>query len=178
MANRTLLGLYRDVQGAVDGADALREAGFSNREYDVLTDTPYPEETFGEHVAPHKLFVFPLIGAFCGFAVAILLTVGTQISYPLVTGGKPIIAVPAMMIIMYEGTMLGAIIFTVMGLIFESRLPRFNLGIYDPRITEGYIGLVVSAPEERFAAAESALRKAGAEAIRHDRETQTTRRGR
>ena len=178
MANRTLLGLFRDAPGAASGVDALREAGFSTHDYDVLTDTPYPEEAFGEHVAPHKLFVFPLIGAFCGFSVAILLTIATQISYPLVQGGKPIIAIPPMMIIMYEGTMLGAIIFTVLGLIFESRLPRFGLGVYDPRITEGYIGLIMSVPEERFPAAEAALRKAGAEDIRHDREPRMAPMGR
>ena len=176
MPNRTLLGLFPDAAGAVSGVDALVAAGFSNRDYDVLTDTPYPEEAFGEHVAPHKLYAFPFIGAFCGIAFALLITIGTQISYPMVTGGKPIIAVPAMMIIMYEGTMLGAVIFTVMGLIFESRLPRFGLGVYDPRITEGYIGLIVSTPEDRFSAAERALRGAGATDIRHDREQQGRRR--
>jgi hypothetical protein len=52
-----------------------------------------------------------------------------------------------MFIIAYEGTMLGAILSTIIGVIFESRLPRAKLGLYDPRITEGYIGLVVVAPD-------------------------------
>ncbi|MCX6021028.1 MAG: DUF3341 domain-containing protein [Chloroflexi bacterium] len=169
MANRTVLGVYRDADSAANGVDALREAGFSNRDYDVLTGSPYPEEAFGEHVPPNKLYVFPIIGAFCGFSVAILVNAGTALSFPLVVGGKPILAVPAFTIIMYEGTMLGAILFTVLGVIFESRLPRFSLGVYDTRITEGYIGLVVSMPDDRVQAAETALRKGGAEDVKFDK---------
>ena len=63
------------------------------------------------------------------------------------TGGKPILALPPMFIIAYEGTMLGAILSTIIGVIFESRLPKTKLGLYDTRITEGYIGLVVVPPD-------------------------------
>jgi len=168
MANRTVLGVYHDADSAASGVDALREAGFSNRDYDVLTGSPYPEEAFGEHVPPNKLYVFPIIGAFCGLSVAILVNAGTALSNPIVVGGKPVLAIPAFAIIMYEGTMLGAILFTVLGVIFESRLPRFSLGVYDTRITEGYIGLIVSAPEDRVMAAETALRKGGAEDVKFE----------
>ena len=77
------------------------------------------------------------------------------------------VSIPPMLIIMYEGTMLGAILFTVLGVIFESRLPKpFGVGLYDTRITEGYIGLHVSCPEERLSVAERALRGAGAEDVK------------
>ena len=47
--------------------------------------------------------------------------------------------------------MLGAIIFTVIGIIFESRLPKFQLDLYDNRITQGFLGLRVKAePEQRY----------------------------
>ena len=98
-------------------------------------------------MANHRLYVWPLVGAALGFSIAILVTAGTQLAYPVVTGGKPILALPPMFIIAYEGTMLGAILSTIIGVIFESRLPRAKMGLYDPRITEGYIGLVVVAPE-------------------------------
>jgi hypothetical protein len=71
-----------------------------------------------------------------------------------------------MTIIMYENTMLGAIIFTVLGVLFESRLPKRDLGLYDDRITEGYIGLLVDCPEERAEQAETVLNAAGAEEIK------------
>jgi hypothetical protein len=71
-----------------------------------------------------------------------------------------------MSIIMYEGTMLGAIIFTVIGVIIESRLPRMFMGAYDERITEGYIGVAVTTDEERTGKAEEVLREVGAEDIK------------
>jgi len=71
-----------------------------------------------------------------------------------------------MVVIMYEGTMLAAVIFTVLGAIFESRLPRFTREIYDTRITDGYIGVLVHSPEDRVDSAAAAMRAAGAEDVR------------
>ncbi|MSQ15040.1 MAG: DUF3341 domain-containing protein [Dehalococcoidia bacterium] len=166
MVDKSILGLFKDPDSTADAVDSLRKAGFGNHTFDILSGVPYPEGTFGEHGPGHKLFVFPLIGAICGFSVALLLTLGTQVSFPMVQGGKPLIAIPPMMVIMYEGTMLGAILFTVLGVLFESRLPRPGVGLYDTRITEGFIGLLVSCPEEKIGAAEQALRGAGAEDIK------------
>lgn len=168
MATKQVLGLFADAQEAADATDRLQEAGFAADDYEVLTGSPYPEGAFGEHVPKHRLYAFPFIGAACGLAVAILLTAGTQVSYPLVTGGKPILSVPPMAIITYEGTMLGAILFTILGVLFESRLPRPGLGLYDERITEGYLGIALTCPEERVAAADLVLRQAGAEDVKHE----------
>ena len=168
MADHTLLGIYQQPDDVAEGVTRLRQAGFTDNDFDVLSGTPYPEGTFGERIAAHKLFIFPLIGAICGFSVGLLITAGTQLSYPMVTGGKPILSIPPMLIIMYEGTMLGAIIFTVIGVIFESRLPRFGLGVYDSRITEGYIGLLVACPEDRVGHTAQLLRESGAEEVKQD----------
>ena len=165
---RSIVGLYTDENAAADALDALNSAGYETNEYEILTGTPYPEGTFGEHEPEMRLFMFPLVGALVGFAIGLLWTAGTQISYPLVTGGKPLLSIPPMTIIMYENTMLGAIIFTVLGVLFESRLPRRKLGLYDERITEGYIGIIVDCPEERASAAETALQGAGAEEIKRE----------
>ena len=157
-----VLGVFRDPDSVANAVDGLRRAGVSGRDLKVLSDTPYPEGAFGEDREPHRLYVFPFVGALCGFSVALLLTVGTQIAYPMVTGGKPIISIPPMIHIMYEGTMLGAIMFTIMGIIFESRLPDFGEAPYDPRISEGYLGLLVARAGERADAATRALQDAGA----------------
>jgi hypothetical protein len=169
VANKSVLGLFDNADTAADATDVLLEAGCAQEDFDVLTGCPYPEGAFGEKNPVHHVYVFPLIGALMGLSVALLLTSGTQIAYPLVTGGKPILALPAMVIIGYEGTLLGAIIFTILGIIFESRLPRPKLDPYDPRITEGYIGLLVTCPEERLDAMEQALRRGSAVDIIHEK---------
>ena len=163
MPKRSVLGLYTDEDAAADALDNLRDAGFGDGEYEILTGTPYPEGTFGEAEPKHNLYRWPLIGAICGFTIALLITAGTQRAYPLITGGKPILSIPPMAIIMYEGSMLGAIIFTVIGIIFESRLPRIFMGAYSEKITEGHIGVTVTTTEDKTSVAEAALEKAGAE---------------
>jgi hypothetical protein len=157
-----LLGLFQQPDGVAQAMEALRGAGFAGGDLKVLSDVPYPEGAFGEEPERHRLYVFPFAGALCGFSVGLMLTVATQFSFPIVTGGKPILSIPPMINVIYEGTMLGAIIFTVLGILFESRLPDFGRAPYDPRISEGYLGLLVSRADGRLDAAERALREAGA----------------
>ena len=172
MAKQAVLGLYENADNAAEAGDALKEAGLSNEEFDFLTGTPYPEGAFGERHSRHRLYVFPLAGAICGLTAGILLTSMTQLAYPMVTGGKPILSLPPMAIISYEATLLGAILFTVIGIIFESRLPRLKLGLYDNRITDGMIGVLVECEEAQATRVEQVLTQAGAvEVKREDSDT-------
>jgi hypothetical protein len=168
MSTQSILGLFQQPEPAADAMDGLKEAGFELGTFDVLTGTPYPEGAFGEHVPQHRLFRFPAFGAIIGFTLSVFLTAVTQLAYPMVTGGKPILSIFAMLIIMYEMTMLAGVIATVIGIIFESRLPNMKPGIYDTRITEGWIGVVITFDDEsKVADAESVLNKAGALEIKH-----------
>ena len=162
MSKVGVLGLYTDANYAAEAGDALQKEGLTNEDYDFLTGAPYPEGAFGERHFTHRLYVFPFIGALCGLTAGILLTSMTQMAYPLVTGGKPILSLPPMAIVTYEGTMLGAILFTVLGILFESRLPRLKLGLYDDRITQGYIGVLVTCDDGQVGNVEQALTQAGA----------------
>ena len=113
MAIKTVLGLFQDANQAADAGDAVKETGVSENDIDFLTDCPYPEGAFGEREEHIKLFLFPFIGGLLGFVGGIMVTSMTQMAYPLITGGKPILSLPPMAVVMYEGTMLGAILFTV-----------------------------------------------------------------
>ena len=162
MAKRPLLGLFNDANSAADAGDALKGAGISENDYDFLTDAPYPEGAFGEREEKHRLYVFPFIGAILGLTSGIMITSLTQIAYPMVTGGKPILSLPPMAVICYEDTMLGAILFTCLGIIFESRLPKPKLGLYDNRITEGVIGVLVNTDESQHGQVEDLMNRSGA----------------
>ena len=166
MSQRSVIGLFATEDYAADALDSLTEAGFTQGEFEVLTGIPYPEGTFGEAEPIHRLFRFPLFGAAVGFTLGLVATVATQLAFPMVTGGKPILSIPPMAIIMYEFTLLFSILFTVIGIIFESRLPRLFMGAYDTRITEGYVGVAVTVGEERIGAAEDVLKGSGAEDVK------------
>ncbi|MBH59848.1 MAG: hypothetical protein CL907_01545 [Dehalococcoidia bacterium] len=166
MSKISILGLYDNPDAAADALDALSEAGFDSNNFDVLTGTPYPEGAFGEHVPQHRLFRFPLFGAIVGLTASVFLTSTTQIVYPLITGGKPILSIFAMLVIMYEMTMLSAVITTVIGILFESRLPNISMNVYDIRITEGLIGVSLVCTSDKKETAERALNGAGAMEIK------------
>ena len=159
--NTELLGLYEGPDEAAEAVGKLQESGFEDNAIEVLTATPYPEGAFGEQPIKHRLFTFPFAGAACGLAIGIAWVVGAQVSLPIVTGGKPVVAFPAIIQILYEGTMLGAVLFTIIGVLFESRLPD-GIGLYDERIADGYIGISVLAEEDRLQEARAVLNNAGA----------------
>ena len=162
MAKKSILGLFDNAETAADATDVLLENGCTQEDFDVLTGSPYPEGAFGEREEKHRLYLFPFIGATLGLTAAILLTSMTQLAYPLVTGGKPILALPAMAVVSYEGTMLGAILFTCLGVVFESRLPKLKNGLYDTRITEGYIGVLASVEDGQLDQTTGILNQSGA----------------
>jgi Protein of unknown function (DUF3341) len=158
-----VLGVYATAEAAAGAVAALRAAGFAPAHLEVLTDAPYPEGAFGEEPVRHRLYVFPVVGAACGLVVGVLVTIAVQVAYPMVQGGKPLLSIPPMINVLYEGTLLGAIVLTVAGVLFESRLPDFSGDPYDPRISEGCVGvLVMRVPNQSVESAERALRGAGA----------------
>ena len=142
--DEAVLGLFEHPDGVADALDALRAAGYKPDELTVLSDSPYPEGAFDEEPVRHNLHVYPTIGAVCGVAVGLLVTVGTQLAYPLVTGGKPLLSIPPMLVILYCAGLLGAMIVTAFGVVAESRLPDVRPLPYDSRISQGYLGLRVA----------------------------------
>ena len=161
--SRSLLGVFSSAESAASAMNALRSAGCRPADLDALTDKPYPEGTFGEEIAGHRLYVFPLVGAACGFAVGVLLTIGMQLAFPMVQGGKPLLSIPPMINILFEGTLLGAILVTVLGVLFESRLPDFSGDPHDARISDGCVGVIVRRLDEhRAVQAREILRTHGA----------------
>lgn len=162
VSTASLLGLFRDPEKVADAVDSLRAAGFEEPEFQVITSCPYPEGAFGTKPPDNHMYVFPLVGAALGLVVGIMLVVATQLSYPLVTGGKPVLAIPPIIIILFEGTLLGAIIFTLLGFLFEARLPSVGRLPWDRRIIEGYLGLAVTHAEGREDAVQRALVNSGA----------------
>ena len=173
MADRAVLGVFEEVDDAAGATQTMLDKGFTGDDFDILSSAPFPHGAFGEAERHHNLYVFPLIGAASGFITGVLITAGTQISWPLVTGGKPILSIPPMLVIMYEGTMLGAIIFTVLGVLFESRLPSAGPRVYDPRVTAGYVGVLVSGDEDSVQSAGQIMKDAGAEDVKFDEEGKT-----
>ena len=103
------------------------------------------------------------IGALSGY----LLTTLTQKAYPIATGGMPITPPWTNGIIIYELTMLGAILMTLIVLLRGARLPNFKGVITDPEIWTGKILVGVVDPPKDPAELEICLLEAGAVQIKY-----------
>lgn len=73
---------------------------------------------------------FAFFGGTGGFAGGMLFTVYTVLSWPLVTGGKPLISIPPFLLISYLLTILCGALATFAGFLVLARLPSVR-GIRD-----------------------------------------------
>lgn len=167
MATQAILGLFEDANAAADAGDALKSAGISESDYNFLTDVPYPEGAFGEGMAKHRLFWWPLVGGALGLALALVAASLMPMAYPLTKYPQPILAMPPLSVICYIGAVLGAILFTLVGVVMALR-PGTGGGLSDSRIAQGAIGLLVTADASRWSEVTQLLNDAGAIAVKSE----------
>ena len=146
---RGLLASYEYLDSTVDAIEGLRKAGFK----DLKAYAPYPEHHI-EHAMGYgqsPVRVFTLVGGLTGTATGFAFTTWTSMDWPLVVGGKPIVSIPAYVIIAFEMTILFGALATVIGLFILSKLPDLKPAvIYDPEFSAGRYGVYVEAPAERL----------------------------
>ena len=163
----TLYGIYDDPDAAQRAVDILAAAGadlhFDKRQIVVFSAEPFDGYDFSDEHADTHLFRLALLGGVIGGTFGYWLTSFTQRAYPLPTGGMPIVPAWTNGIIVYELTMLGAIICTIITLLVSARLPRFHPPLSDPAMWEGKILVGVADPSAGSRAQlETRLRLAGA----------------
>jgi Protein of unknown function (DUF3341) len=101
---RGVLGTFGDPPTAARAIRALHGAGVLVVQ--VAMPAPFPEvvEALGR---PRSALAFvTLPGAVLGLLGGIALTVGGSLAWPLVVGGKPPVAVPAFVVVIFELTVL------------------------------------------------------------------------
>jgi len=134
------------IYGLFDGPDAaqraytgLKRAGIAPRDITVVSGEPFEAFEFSHRDHSLVLFRLALLGGIIGFVSAVALVVGTERAWPLVTGGMPIVPWYPNLVIVFEMTMLGAIVTTVISLLVTAKLPRFGKSLYDPAVSDGKI---------------------------------------
>ena len=145
---RALYGLYPDGSSAQQAVNRLRAAGLADREITILSAQPMEDFEFGHIDKKNYLWWIACGGGLIGNATGFFLTWLTETSWPMNVGGLPTYAWWPNLIIIFELTMLGAILATVIGLVVTAGLGRRMKGIYDPEVTDGAILVGVENPAE------------------------------
>jgi mono/diheme cytochrome c family protein len=147
MAAIQLLGLFHEAEPTADTIEHLRNLGMTDEQITVMSAMPYSAEMLGRPRVKTWLPQVALAGAVLGAVTAGFLTVGIFILYPLGQGGQPIIPIPPSLIVFFEVIMLGTMWATFFGLLLRNGFPDMREGPYDPRITEGHVGVLAEVDE-------------------------------
>ena len=159
--------LYSDPDSAQRAVNGLRAAGVGEADITVMSGEPFEEQPFAHRDKATWLWYIACAGGAAGMAGSTWLTRMTELAWPLQTGNMPIVAWWPNLIVIFEMTMLGAILATVITLFVTAKLPRRTPNFYDPEVTNGKILVGVQNPmEASLPALERALIASGASAIK------------
>ncbi len=144
---KAVYALYPDGQSAQQGVNRLRAAGVADRDITVISSQPMEDYEFGHMDKATWMWWIACGGGLVGMSLAFALAWITETSWPMNVGGLPTFAWWPNIIIIFELTMLGAIVATVITLIVTASLGRGGK-LYDPEVTEGSILVGVENPPQ------------------------------
>jgi mono/diheme cytochrome c family protein len=147
MAEIEVIGLFHEATPTADTLDRLRELGVPDDKITVMSGIPYTAEMLGHPRPRGRVGRMALVGAGLGVLTGAFLSAGIFLLYPIIQGGQPLVPVPPTLIVLFEVTMLGTMWTTFFAMLISNRFPTFKTSAYDPRITEGHIGVLAQVDE-------------------------------
>ena len=160
-----ILGIFDDGAQAAAGARAVRDARLG----DVLAYSPVPNHAIAQALddSPSPVRRFVLIGGLLGCATGFAFPIYTILDWPMITGGKPLISIPPLVVIAFEMTILFAAVGGMIAFLALSGLPRLTgRPAPDLRFTDDKTGIRVTCAPERAAAVRACLERTGASEVR------------
>jgi hypothetical protein len=145
---KAVYALYEDPASAQRAVDNLRQAGVADADITVISSEPFEQFEFGHRDRKTAMPWIAVAGGVIGMALGSWLTSATQQAWPLKTAGMPIVAMWPNLVVIFELTMLGAIVATVGTLLVSARLPSRGGKLYDPKVSDGYILVGVEDPAD------------------------------
>lgn len=160
-----VLGVFAHLDSATDAIRRLKGEGF-----EITTYSPTPRHEIEEAMETPEspVRIFTLTGAFTGTAAGTALATWTSIDWPLIVGGKEIVALPAFSVIMFELTILLGALSTVAGLFLLGRIPHIGppeAPMFHPSFTGGNFGVFAHAPRDRYDDVQRIMTDAGSEEV-------------
>ena len=165
MSQVRILAIFGDGASAARAASWLRTQGVG----EVLAYSPTPDHAIlselQHNVSPVRLFT--LVGAGLGCFLGVALPLYTMLDWPLITGGKPTISIPPLVVIGFAVAMLLGALGGVTGFLSLARLPALSRpALYDPRFSEDRFGVLATCEPGQAESVRTCFRKAGAEELK------------
>lgn len=119
-----VLAHYDTLEGTRRAIESLRADGFPDLRIYSPIPAPELEEAMEIHDSPVGRWA--LLGGITGIGAALVLTIGTSLGYPLVTGGKAVASLQPFVVVMFELMVLFTGIFSVMGMLIHAGRPKLT----------------------------------------------------
>lgn len=167
----SIYALYAKSDAAQQAVHLLEREGprlgVGSQEIEVLSSVPLEEHEVGQREMSSPMPWLAALGGVAGGTTTYLFVTGVQRAFPIVTGGMSITPIWTNGILVYEMTMLGAILTTLVTLLFSARLPSLHKRLYDPAVSDGLILVgVINPPKSSVAEIEGVFRQTGAASIK------------
>ena len=164
-----VLGVFAYLDSASEAIERLRGKGYP---LTVYSPTPRHELEHALEAPESAVRIFTIMGAFTGTAAGAALAIWSSLDWPLIVGGKEIVALPAFSVIMFEVTILLGALSTVAGLFLTGGLPRLGRpdGLYHPSFSSNRFGVFVHVAPEHFEEVQTILSESGSEEVLLDDE--------
>ena len=145
---KAVYALYTDPETVQRAVNGVRGLGVAERDIVVISSEPFEEYEFSHRDKATWLHWIAGVGGVVGLTGGYFLTSATSQAWPIRTSGMPIVATWPNMIVVFELTMLGAILATVLTLFLTAKLGRRLPRFYDPEVSNGYILVGVERPAD------------------------------
>ena len=145
---KAIYGLYNDPHVAQVAVDNLRAVGVADADITVISSEPFDNFEFGHRDAKTAMPWIAAGAGAIGLVLSYYLLGASQRAWPLVTSGMPIVTNWTNLIIIFEMTMLAAILTTVVTLLITAGIPSRGGKMYDPEVSDGYILVGVENPAD------------------------------
>lgn len=165
MADTTLLALFEDIDPAAEAIDKLHEMGVTDDRLNVISGIPVTHKMLGRPHPWTNVSRLAMGGAIAGFFTGLFLNFGTPLLYNVSVGGQYITPIPPGLIIVFEMTMLFALLATFLGVFLDSFFPNYGPMEYVPEISDGKIGIFFKVPEEEQQQYADVMNQMGAESV-------------
>jgi hypothetical protein len=155
-----VLGSFEHIDVACEVIQTLK--GLGRKDMTVYYSHPNHEldDAVGHSTSPVRRVT--LTAGLTGFTSAWAMTVWMNRDWPVLVGGKPIVALPAFLVPAFELTVLVASLSTVASVFIFSAFFANTGAAYHPRFSDDRIGIFVPATGGQMASREAMMKSAGA----------------
>jgi hypothetical protein len=122
----------------LDKLKSLVQSGVQKKDIEILVPHPVHKAEEILSLKPSPVRLFALVGGLLGAATGYLFPAYTVISWPLISGNKPMVSIPPFTIIAFELMVLFGALSAFLGFILMARMPDVITVVTDAEFSAGF----------------------------------------